>query len=96
MEKNRLHPTGSGKNIRMSFQRQKEVLEMPNLKEYLPFLMKKEIRRIIFSEVGRVYPKPAMQKMLQLQMAIMQEIMQLFLKRIKNIRIPSRPKIKIM
>ncbi|WP_026663246.1 DNA-directed RNA polymerase subunit beta [Butyrivibrio proteoclasticus] len=33
MEKNRLHPTGSGKNIRMSFQRQKEVLEMPNLIE---------------------------------------------------------------
>ncbi|MBR1642190.1 MAG: DNA-directed RNA polymerase subunit beta [Butyrivibrio sp.] len=33
MEKNRLHPTGSGKNLRMSFQRQKEVLEMPNLIE---------------------------------------------------------------
>ena len=33
MEKNRLHPTGAGKNIRMSFQRQKEVLEMPNLIE---------------------------------------------------------------
>ncbi len=33
MEKNRLHPTGSGKNVRMSFQRQKEVLEMPNLIE---------------------------------------------------------------
>ncbi len=33
MEKNRIHPTGSGKNIRMSFQRQKEVLEMPNLIE---------------------------------------------------------------
>ena len=33
MEKNRLHPSGSGKNARMSFQRQKEVLEMPNLIE---------------------------------------------------------------
>ena len=33
MEKNRLHPTGSGKNLRMSFQRQKEVLEMANLIE---------------------------------------------------------------
>ncbi|MBE5844898.1 MAG: DNA-directed RNA polymerase subunit beta [Butyrivibrio sp.] len=33
MEKNRLHPTGNGKNVRMSFQRQKEVLEMPNLIE---------------------------------------------------------------
>jgi len=28
-----LHPTGNGKNVRMSFQRQKEVLEMPNLIE---------------------------------------------------------------
>ncbi len=34
MEKYRLHPTGaSKKNVRMSFQRQKEVLEMPNLIE---------------------------------------------------------------
>ncbi len=33
MEKNRLHPSGTGKNARMSFQRQKEVLEMPNLIE---------------------------------------------------------------
>ncbi len=33
MEKNRIHPTGSGKNLRMSYQRQKEVLEMPNLIE---------------------------------------------------------------
>ena len=33
MEKNRIHPIGSGKNIRMSYQRQKEVLPMPNLIE---------------------------------------------------------------
>ena len=33
MEKNRIHPTGNGKNIRMSYQRQKEVLPMPNLIE---------------------------------------------------------------
>jgi len=33
MEKNRIHPTGSGNSIRMSYQRQKEVLEMPNLIE---------------------------------------------------------------
>jgi len=33
MEKNRIRPTRSGKNIRMSYQRQKEVLEMPNLIE---------------------------------------------------------------
>ncbi len=31
MEKNRIHPVYSGKNLRMSYQRQKEVLEMPNL-----------------------------------------------------------------
>ena len=33
MEKYRIHPTGSGKKIRMSYQRQKEVLPMPNLIE---------------------------------------------------------------
>ena len=33
MEKYRIHPTGSGRNIRMSYQRQKEVLPMPNLIE---------------------------------------------------------------
>ena len=33
MEKYRIHPTGSGKNIRMSYQRQREVLPMPNLIE---------------------------------------------------------------
>ena len=33
MEKIRLHPTGKGKNSRMSYSRQREVLEMPNLIE---------------------------------------------------------------
>ncbi len=33
MEKNRIHPVKSGKNLRMSFARQKDVLEMPNLIE---------------------------------------------------------------
>ncbi|MGI6116750.1 MAG: DNA-directed RNA polymerase subunit beta [Bilifractor sp.] len=33
MEKNRVRPVASGRNIRMSFQRQNEVLEMPNLIE---------------------------------------------------------------
>jgi len=33
MEKNRIRPIASGKQIRMSYQRQKEVLEMPNLIE---------------------------------------------------------------
>ena len=33
MEKNRIRPVKSGKGIRMSYSRQKEVLEMPNLIE---------------------------------------------------------------
>ena len=33
MEKYRIHPTGEGKSMRMSYQRQKEVLPMPNLIE---------------------------------------------------------------
>ncbi len=33
MEKNRIRPISVGKNMRMSYQRQKEVLEMPNLIE---------------------------------------------------------------
>ena len=33
MEKNRIRPVATGKNIRMSYSRQKEVLDMPNLIE---------------------------------------------------------------
>lgn len=33
MEKNRIRPVVSGKTMRMSYQRQEEVLEMPNLIE---------------------------------------------------------------
>ena len=33
MEKNRIRPVMSGKTMRMSYSRQKEVLEMPNLIE---------------------------------------------------------------
>ena len=33
MEKNRISPVKAGKGIRMSYSRQKEVLEMPNLIE---------------------------------------------------------------
>ena len=33
MEKSRMRPVTSGKSVRMSFSRQKEVLEMPNLIE---------------------------------------------------------------
>ena len=33
MEKNRIRPIKTGKSFRMSYARQKEVLEMPNLIE---------------------------------------------------------------
>ena len=33
MEKNRIRPIASGKDVRMTYQRQNEVLEMPNLIE---------------------------------------------------------------
>ena len=33
MEKNRIRPIAAGKNVRMSYSRQKEILEMPNLIE---------------------------------------------------------------
>ena len=33
MEKNRIRPTAAGQNVRLSYSRQKEVLEMPNLIE---------------------------------------------------------------
>ena len=33
MEKNRIRPVNTGRGIRMSYSRQKEVLEMPNLIE---------------------------------------------------------------
>ena len=33
MEKNRIRPVKAGKSIRMSYSRQKEVLEMPNFIE---------------------------------------------------------------
>ena len=33
MEKNRIRPVKAGKGLRMSYSRQKEVLQMPNLIE---------------------------------------------------------------
>ena len=33
MEKNRIHPVKAGKSVRVSYARQKEILEMPNLIE---------------------------------------------------------------
>ena len=33
MDKNRIHPVKIGKNVRVSFSNQKEILEMPNLIE---------------------------------------------------------------
>ena len=40
MEKNRIRPVKAGKGLRMSYSRQKEVLQMPNLIE---------VRRILIS-----------------------------------------------
>ena len=38
MEKNRIRPITNGKSMRMSYSRQKEVLQMPNLIEFRPTL----------------------------------------------------------
>ncbi len=57
MEKNRIRPISAGKNTRMSYQRQKEVLEMPNLievqkKSYNWFL--KEGLKEIFDDISPI------------------------------------------
>jgi len=39
MEKNRIRSVKTGKSMRMSYQRQKEVLEMPNLIERMTLKM---------------------------------------------------------
>ena len=57
MEKNRISPVKSGKGIRMSYSRQKEVLEMPNLIEvqknsYQWFL--KEGLKEVFNDISPI------------------------------------------
>ena len=46
MEKSRIRPVPAGKSVRMSYSRQKEVLEMPNLIEI-------HARRISSGSIGR-------------------------------------------
>ena len=57
MEKNRIRPVKSGKSFRMSYSRQKEVLEMPNLIEvqtnsYAWFL--KEGLKEVFDDISPI------------------------------------------
>ena len=57
MEKNRIRPIKSGKSFRMSYSRQKEVLEMPNLIEvqtnsYAWFL--KEGLKEVFDDISPI------------------------------------------
>ena len=50
MEKNRIRPVKAGKGMRMSYSRQKEVLEMPNLievqKDSYKWFLRSEERRV--------------------------------------------------
>ena len=62
MEKNRIRPIASGKNIRMSYSRQEEVLEMPNLIEvqkdsYQWFL--NEGLKEVFEDISPIEPSSA-------------------------------------
>ncbi len=57
MEKNRMHPVRTGKSVRMSYSRQKEVLKMPNLIEvqkdsYQWFL--KEGLKEVFADISPI------------------------------------------
>ena len=57
MEKNRIRSVKTGKSMRMSYQRQKEVLEMPNLievqkKSYQWFL--DEGLKEVFRDIGSI------------------------------------------
>ena len=57
MEKNRIRPVNTGRSIRMSYSRQKEVLEMPNLIEvqkdsYQWFL--KEGLKEVFADISPI------------------------------------------
>ena len=57
MEKNRIRPIAAGKNIRMSYSRQKEVLEMPNLievqKDSYKWFLDTGLREV-FADVGSI------------------------------------------
>lgn len=47
MEKSEMRPVKSGKSVRMSFSKQKEVLEMPNLIEIQKILIIGFLRKVL-------------------------------------------------
>ena len=57
MEKNRIRPVETGKSLRMSYSRQKEVLEMPNLidiqKESYEWFLKEGLREV-FADISPI------------------------------------------
>ncbi len=57
MEKNRIRPVKTGKSLRMSYSRQKEVLEMPNLievqKESYEWFLKEGLREV-FADISPI------------------------------------------
>ena len=57
MEKNRIRPVRTGKSLRMSYSRQKEVLEMPNLievqKDSYEWFLKEGLREV-FDDISPI------------------------------------------
>ncbi|MBO7402024.1 MAG: DNA-directed RNA polymerase subunit beta [Lachnospiraceae bacterium] len=57
MEKNRIHPVRVGKNVRMSYSKQKEVLEIPNLievqKDSYDWFLKQGLREV-FDDISPI------------------------------------------
>ena len=57
MEKNRIRPIPTGKSMRMSYQRQKEVLEMPNLievqKDYYDWFLRSGLKEV-FDDISPI------------------------------------------
>ena len=55
MEKNRIRPIKSGKSSRMSYSRQKEVLQMPNLIEVQKDSYQWFLAGTAWREAGRIF-----------------------------------------
>ena len=55
MEKNRIRPVKTEKSIRMSYARQKEVLDMPNLLEIQTDSYKWFLEEGLREEIGRAH-----------------------------------------
>ena len=60
MEKNRIRPVKAGKGMRMSYSRQKEVLEMPNLievqKDSYQWFLKEGLKEVFFTFLLFIFP----------------------------------------